>query len=128
MWALTLLYFIDRMHFGLFIESLFPTPVLYMGVMSLFLGNFLYAYYYVLGCIKSNHHELVKYVFLVPFYWLLMSAAGWTALYKLITAPHHWFKTKHGVHLTNEKSILRATSIVGTSLINRRLILQNVTQ
>jgi cellulose synthase/poly-beta-1,6-N-acetylglucosamine synthase-like glycosyltransferase len=33
----------------------------------------------------------------IPIYWLLLSAAAWRAAGKLITTPHHWEKTAHGV-------------------------------
>jgi glycosyltransferase XagB len=32
----------------------------------------------------------------MPFYWLLISLAGWIALWQFITKPHHWNKTEHG--------------------------------
>ena len=121
MWLVTFAYFAFRTDIGLLIESFFPTPVLYMGVIALFLGNFLYLYYYLLGCVRHGHHDLAKYVFLIPFYWLLMSAAAWVALYKLLTAPHHWSKTKHGIHLKSESSIAVARSIIGSSLIDRKI-------
>jgi cellulose synthase/poly-beta-1,6-N-acetylglucosamine synthase-like glycosyltransferase len=105
MWITTLLYFLYRFEIGNFIESFFPQPVLYMGVFSLLVGNFLYAYYYMIGCAKHGHFGLVKYVFLVPFYWLAMSAAAWVALYKLFVEPHHWSKTKHGLHLTDNNAV-----------------------
>ncbi len=101
MWFITICYFLFRAHVAGFIESFFPTTVLYMGVFSLLVGNFLYMYYYMIGCVKHGHHELVKYVILVPFYWLGMSMAAWVAFYKLLAAPHQWSKTKHGLHLKN---------------------------
>jgi cellulose synthase/poly-beta-1,6-N-acetylglucosamine synthase-like glycosyltransferase len=33
----------------------------------------------------------------IPLYWLLLSAAAWRAVWKLITAPYQWEKTTHGV-------------------------------
>jgi glycosyltransferase XagB len=33
----------------------------------------------------------------MPVYWLLMSAAGWLALWQFIVAPFHWNKTQHGL-------------------------------
>ena len=99
LWILTALYFMFRVHLGTFIESFFPAPILYMGVFSFVIGNFLYMYYYMIGCVRHGHYSLVKYVFLVPLYWLAMSLAGWVAVYTFITSPHHWFKTKHGLHL-----------------------------
>lgn len=35
-------------------------------------------------------------LFTIPVYWLLLSAAAWRAVWKLITAPHQWEKTAHG--------------------------------
>ncbi|MGI8419920.1 MAG: glycosyltransferase family 2 protein [Candidatus Levyibacteriota bacterium] len=105
LWLITICYFVFRAKIGSFIDSFFPAPVLYMGVISLLLGNFLYAYYYMVGCVKHGHDELVKYIFLVPFYWLAMSIAAWIAVYRFIVAPHYWSKTKHGLHLDNKKFI-----------------------
>ncbi|HSW88729.1 MAG TPA: glycosyltransferase family 2 protein [Candidatus Saccharimonadales bacterium] len=121
MWIITIGYFVLRAYIGSFIETFFPVAILYMGVFSLVLGNFLYLYYYMLGCWKNGHDALVKYVFFVPFYWLAMSAAAWVALYKLITAPHHWSKTKHGLHLHNKKAISHASHAIGNELVDMKL-------
>jgi hypothetical protein len=32
-----------------------------------------------------------------PFYWLLHSVAAYKALWQLITKPHYWEKTAHGL-------------------------------
>ena len=34
-------------------------------------------------------------LFTLPFYWLLMSIAGYRAIFQLIARPHHWDKTPH---------------------------------
>lgn len=99
MWIITICYFLFRAHIGTFIESFFPTAILYIGVVSLLMGNFLYVYYYMIGCAKHGHNTLLKYTLLVPFYWLAMSVCAWMAVHNLIIAPHHWSKTKHGLHL-----------------------------
>jgi glycosyltransferase XagB len=119
MWIITIGYFVLRASIGPFIETFFPVPILYMGVFSLVLGNFLYLYSYVIGCIKHEHDELVKYVFVVPFYWLAMSGAAWVALFELIVAPHHWAKTKHGLHIGSLKT---GDELVDTKLTNKILI------
>lgn len=33
----------------------------------------------------------------MPFYWVLMSAAAWMAIWQFITKPFHWNKTVHGL-------------------------------
>lgn len=113
MWVITIMYFMFRANIGTFIESFFPAPVLYMGVISLLLGNFLYVYYYMIGCAKHGHHELVKYGVFIPLYWLAMSVAAWMAFYKLLVAPHHWSKTKHGLHMDNAKAVSQAQKAIG---------------
>ncbi len=35
------------------------------------------------------------WILLLPFYWVLISIAGWRALLQIIVAPHHWEKTPH---------------------------------
>ncbi|MBI2595067.1 MAG: glycosyltransferase, partial [Candidatus Colwellbacteria bacterium] len=104
MWVITASYFIFRAEIGGFIESFFPAPVLYIGVTAFVLGNFMYFYYYMIGCAKRGYDELIKYVFLVPFYWLGMSIAAWKALYEIIVNPHYWAKTMHGLHLLPGKA------------------------
>lgn len=111
MWIITIAYFAFRAYLGTFIESFFPTPVLYMGVLCLVFGNFMYLYYYMIGCARRGHYSLIKYAFLVPLYWLGMSISGWTALYKIITQPHYWAKTHHGLHLQKKQ---KETSIEPT--------------
>ena len=99
MWVITACYFLFRAKIGLFIESLFPGPILYIGAFSLIFGNFLYIYYYMIGASKRGYDSLVKYVFLVPLYWLGMSLSAWKAVYEIIVRPHYWYKTAHGLHL-----------------------------
>jgi glycosyltransferase XagB len=99
MWLMTISYFSLRGVAGDFIESLFPPVIFYMGVTSMVVGNFIYFYNYMIAAVKRKEYWLIKYAFLVPFYWLLMSAASWAAVYGLMVKPHYWFKTKHGLHL-----------------------------
>jgi len=106
MWLLSFGYFLMRSQYGEFIESLFPSGIFYFGVTSMVIGNFLYFYYYMIGLAKRNQFGLIKYAFIIPFYWLAMSIAGWGALYLLIKEPHFWSKTKHGLHLTEDKPVI----------------------
>lgn len=102
MWAVSIIYFADRSQVGGFIESFFPSGIFYMAVTSMVVGNFLYLYYYMIGSAKREQNELIKYAFLIPAYWLLMSAAAWTAIYRLIKQPYYWSKTKHGLHIKGQ--------------------------
>jgi len=106
LWVATISYFVLNSLVGPTIESLYPTPVFYMAVISLVFGNFLYLYYYMIGCAKRGYWSQIKYVFLIPFYWLMVSFAATIALYQLITKPHYWEKTVHGFHLKKAEADL----------------------
>ncbi|MFA9288657.1 MAG: glycosyltransferase [Weeksellaceae bacterium] len=102
MWATTILYFALRSILGPVIEQFFPSVIFYLAVFSLVFGNFLYMYYYMIGCAKRKQYDLIKFVYLIPIYWLGMSIAAWKALVQLIIKPHYWQKTQHGLHLKND--------------------------
>lgn len=99
LWIMTLAYFALYEIIGPTIESLYPTPVFYMAVISMIFGNFLYLFYYMIGAAKRGHWSIIKYVFLIPVYWFFMSIAALVALYQLFVKPHFWEKTRHGLHL-----------------------------
>jgi cellulose synthase/poly-beta-1,6-N-acetylglucosamine synthase-like glycosyltransferase len=98
-WLLTLAYIAFHPFIGPTVETLYPPLVLYLSVFALTVGNFLYLYYSVLGALRRGQYDLVKYVALIPFYWLCMSIAAWKALTQLIFRPSYWEKTIHGLHL-----------------------------
>ncbi len=110
LWLTTFSYFAFYAYTSTFIESLYPATVLYLAVFSLVAGNFLYIYNYMIGCAKREQWELIKYVYLVPLYWLMASIAACIALYQLIVKPHYWEKTLHGLHL--KKSIDEAAQAI----------------
>lgn len=99
LWLATIAYFTLYRLVGPAIESVYPTPVFYMAAFSAVFGNFLYLYYYMIGCAKRGNWDLIKYVFFIPLYWLFISLAGFKALAQLVIRPHYWEKTHHGFHL-----------------------------
>lgn len=99
LWVATIAYFTLYKFVGPTIESLYPPTVFYMAVSSLVFGNFFFLYYYMIGCAKREHWSVIKYVFLIPIYWLMVSVAGFKALIQLIYKPHYWEKTNHGLSL-----------------------------
>lgn len=103
LWLTTIAYFVLYAYVGPQIEALFPSIVFYMAATSLVLGNFLYIYYYMIGSAKREHWSLIKFIYFVPLYWLLISLAATIALYQLIFKPHYWEKTLHGLHLKNDE-------------------------
>ena len=104
LWIMTLSYFLFRPITGNFIESFYPTHIFYIAAFTLVFGNFIYLYNYMIGCVRRGSWYLIKYAYLVPFYWLLMSFAAWKALYQLLVKPYYWEKTQHGLHLNINKT------------------------
>ncbi|MBI2022973.1 glycosyltransferase [Candidatus Giovannonibacteria bacterium] len=120
-WLSTISYFVLYSIVGEAIERIYPVypvPVLYMAGFAMVFGNFMYFYNYMIGCAKCGQWSLLKYVYLVPVYWVLMSAAGFMALYQLITRPHFWEKTVHGFHLAQ----IPPASVSAVSEPSERLI------
>jgi glycosyltransferase involved in cell wall biosynthesis len=103
LWLMTISYFILNPLVGSFIESLYPTPVFYIAVFCLVIANFMHFYNYMIGCAKRGYWDLVRYVFLIPFYWFSTSLASCIAFYQLAVKPHFWEKTEHGLHLAKHK-------------------------
>ncbi len=111
LWAATIAYFTFYSIFGPTIESLYSPTVFYMALFSAVFGNFLYLYYYMIGCAKRGHYSVIKYVYFVPIYWLMGSISAFIALYQLIFKPHFWEKTIHGLNLDKKEDLITETVI-----------------
>lgn len=98
MWLMTITFFASRATFGSFIGSLYVGPFLYLGGFTLIIGNFIYAYIFMIGVAERKQWSLVKYGLLSPLYWLIISFAAYYGLWELVVRPSHWNKTKHGLH------------------------------
>ena len=105
-WALTIVWFASQWHL---IQVAFPAPVLYLSLIGLFIGNAACVLSMVSGCFGRRNYEDVKYAFLVPVYWVLMSVAAWKALVQLFYKPTYWEKTEHGFCLYEKEEEARGT-------------------
>ncbi len=110
LWLTTIAYFSLYYYIGEQIESLFPPTVFYIATTALVAGNFIYIYNYMIACAKRENWSLVKYVYLIPVYWLFSSVASFVALKQLITNPFYWEKTNHGLHL--KKQLAKSESLI----------------
>jgi len=71
--------------------------------------NFLFSNFMLLaGQFAATYHRrlysLLPYVPLKIFYWLLMSFAGYYAVYELLVRPGYWYKTQHNVSKQGRKT------------------------
>ncbi|MFH1354225.1 MAG: glycosyltransferase [bacterium] len=105
-WLLTLGYFLEPRLIEPVTKLLFSGPIGYIGSFTMIVGNFLYFYSHMLAAIKTKQWWMVKYTFVIPFYWLLMSVAGWYGMWQLIVKPHYWEKTRHGLSVRPKASWL----------------------
>ena len=95
-WTLTTLWFLTH---WVFVQSIFPPVLFYMGAAGLYLGNFAFTFANLGGCLRRGYYDEVKYALLVPAYWALMSVAAWKGFLQLFYKPFYWEKTIHGLHL-----------------------------
>lgn len=113
LWTLTISYFVLYKFVGPQIESLYPTTVFYMAITSAVFGNFLYIYYYMIGTAKHGQYQLIKYVLLIPIYWVFTSIAAFVAFWQLLTKPHYWEKTNHGLTKEEKKKVIFKLEFAG---------------
>jgi cellulose synthase/poly-beta-1,6-N-acetylglucosamine synthase-like glycosyltransferase len=104
MWLMTITYFVFYQSTADFIQSLYLTPIFYMAIFCITVGNFLYMYYYMLGAAKRDQWQLIPFALVTPVYWLGMSMAAVFALWEFVFKPFYWHKTRHGLHLNSKKN------------------------
>jgi cellulose synthase/poly-beta-1,6-N-acetylglucosamine synthase-like glycosyltransferase len=79
------------------VSSFFPGWVLTVSLFNLLIGNGLMVYLSMMGAFKRRRYQLVPWALLNPLYWILHSIAAYKAAWQLITKPHYWEKTDHGI-------------------------------
>lgn len=106
---LMLVFFFSLLVSAATTAAFFPTWVLWVSAFNLLLGNSAMIYVSMMGAFKRERFELVIWALANPFYWLLHAVASYKALWQLITRPHYWEKTHHGLsvlgseHLSEDK-------------------------
>lgn len=75
---------------------LFGGTVEGLALFSMIAGNLGCLALWLIAPMRRGWVELAPWAFTAPLYWLLISAAGWLALYDFIARPFHWHKTPHG--------------------------------
>jgi cellulose synthase/poly-beta-1,6-N-acetylglucosamine synthase-like glycosyltransferase len=95
-WGLLIAWFATQ---STVITAMFPTPILYLSFFTFVAGTTTFTYLNLVGIYKRGRYSLVKYSLLSPLYWVLLAYASVKAAIQLVVNPHHWDKTKHGVHL-----------------------------
>lgn len=79
------------------INQVFPVWVLWVCLLNFVVGNVVMIYLSMMGPFKRGTFSLILWSFLNPLYWMLHSIAAYKGLWQLITRPHYWEKTDHGL-------------------------------
>ena len=79
------------------LAGLFPVWLLWLTLLNFVIGNVVMIYLSMMGPYKRGTFYLVLWALLNPVYWLLHSIASYKALWQLLTNPHYWEKTEHGL-------------------------------
>ncbi|MDN3478770.1 glycosyltransferase [Curtobacterium sp. APC 4022] len=83
------------------LQAVFPVWVLWLCLFNFLVGNAIMIYLSMMGPFKRGTFHLILWSLLNPVYWTLHSIAAYKALWQLLTRPHYWEKTEHG--LTTQK-------------------------
>ncbi|MBF4577245.1 glycosyltransferase [Frondihabitans sp. VKM Ac-2883] len=79
------------------ISSVFPVWVLWICLFNFLIGNGIMVYLSMMGPFKRGTFNLILWSLLNPMYWILHSLAAYKGLWQLLTRPHYWEKTEHGL-------------------------------
>ncbi len=95
-WSLTVAYFTLQPQF---IIELFPLPLFYTGMVLMLAGNLLVLYVSLVAALRSGVYSSVRYLVLLPVWWMVLSVAAYTSLLELVFPAWRptWNKTAHGV-------------------------------
>lgn len=77
--------------------SFFPIWVLWPSLANFVLGSAIMVYLSMMGPFKRGAFGLILWALFNPVYWLLHSIAAYKGLWQLLTRPHYWEKTDHGL-------------------------------
>ena len=84
------------------LAQFFPVWLLWLSLVNFIIGNTVMVYLSMMGPYKRGTFALILWAVLNPLYWILHSIASYKGLWQLLTRPHYWEKTEHG--LTNQSS------------------------
>lgn len=94
MWLLFIYWLLTRAHW---LQNLFPSWLVYLGLFNLLVGNAIGIYLNLVAVFRRGYYDLAFYALLNPIYWQLHSIAAYMALWQLFTKPFYWEKTIHGI-------------------------------
>lgn len=71
--------------------------IFFLAAIALTLGNLAFIVTAALYGRRPGQQGLLGAALLSPLYWVLISIAAWKGIWEVITKPHYWQKTVHGL-------------------------------
>jgi cellulose synthase/poly-beta-1,6-N-acetylglucosamine synthase-like glycosyltransferase len=78
-------------------RALLPAPLGEAAMIALAVGNLALIALAAFAPLRRELSRLSPAAILTPIYWLMMSTGAYIALWQLVTRPHFWEKTRHGL-------------------------------
>jgi cellulose synthase/poly-beta-1,6-N-acetylglucosamine synthase-like glycosyltransferase len=94
LWGVTILTLISP---GVFNFLLFANWITFISIFNLIGGNLIHILLYMSPALEKKQYSLVPLAITMPIYWLLLSLGAWRGVLQLLTKPHLWEKTTHGM-------------------------------
>jgi cellulose synthase/poly-beta-1,6-N-acetylglucosamine synthase-like glycosyltransferase len=71
--------------------------ITFISTFNLILGNIIHILLYLRTVLMEKRFSFIPIALSMPFYWVLVSIGAWKGTIQLITKPHYWEKTIHGI-------------------------------
>jgi cellulose synthase/poly-beta-1,6-N-acetylglucosamine synthase-like glycosyltransferase len=98
LWTVTLLTLLSP---GLF-SFLSSSPwLVFINTFNLIAGNLLHISLYLRTVLTEKRFSFIPVALTMPVYWILVSVGAWRGTIQLMTRPHYWEKTMHGISTTH---------------------------
>ncbi len=81
-----------------------PSWFFYLALFNFIGGVVTHISIALIVLLKERWVGMIPCIFLFPFYWIFHSIASFKAVWQLITKPHYWEKTEHGLCSVNSAS------------------------
>ena len=107
LWAVTALTIVFPSAFNFL---LFANWITFISVFNLTAGNLIYILLYMSPAISEREYASIPLAFTMPIYWLMISVGAWRGSLQLMTKPHQWEKTTHGISSLHGSGVLTEPS------------------
>jgi cellulose synthase/poly-beta-1,6-N-acetylglucosamine synthase-like glycosyltransferase len=75
--------------------------IAFVSTFNLIAGNLIHISLYLRTVLVEKRFSLIPIALSMPLYWVLVSIGAWKGTLQLITRPHYWEKTMHGISDAN---------------------------